>query len=195
VQTDVIELHDIDTAADPFGEATGLPSGAELSWATGAGPIHHAVRWSIPSGGDVATARTRLEAWLHAQAVPPGEHFALRSERTPGGGTRLETVLVSDASLLPHGSFAGGTLIDPDGTSSLGTRISVGVSPEADSALRSVTAAHLGRAVAVLIDGDVHSTPIVRDAFGGPALVLMPPDLPHAEQVAWCRHVLAELQR
>jgi hypothetical protein len=185
------ELRDLDTTANPFPDPNVVPLGVELTWAMGADKRYHAATVVVPAGGDLAVARAELSSWLATRQVPSGEHFVLESRATPAGGTRLTSLLVSDASVAPQGTFVGGAVLGAGESS----RVSVGIAPAAEEALRVATGARIGHTVVMLVDGEVLTTAVVRSAIGGTSLVINPPDLPGPEAEAWCRHLVAELTR
>ena len=115
-----------------------------------------------PREGTTLHAAVRFEVRLAEDRPQPG----LLEARLIGTGRPIylhESVIVTNADI------AGSTLVAENAPSRFG--VVVQFTAAGSRKMREATAGHVGRPLAVLIDGEVVSAPVVRGPIGGSAVV------------------------
>jgi preprotein translocase subunit SecD len=140
------------------GLATAVAALAYVALSEQTGPAYAAVRF------EVRLAETQPAPGLVVAQVPDStELIYLHSDAIAGNDDIVQTFVTPD-----------------------GTRFSVGVelSQDAGERMRRATSAHVGRPVAILIDGTVVMAPTVRGAIGSSAMITGDFSYADAERIA-----------
>lgn len=110
---------------------------------------------------------------VHAAAI----RFEMRlAETQPGLGLRAVRVAGSNQTLYLHDEVlaSNGDILDAhviDGAAAEQFYVAVTLTPAAGNRMRTATADHIGRPLAILVDGDLIAAPTVRSAAGVDALI------------------------
>jgi hypothetical protein len=122
-----------------------------------------AMRWqNWTGGGATLQAAMRFEVRLAEERPIPG------LVATPVAGT-TRVVYLYDGVLVTNGDIVQSRVTDGGGPARFG--IEVTLSPAGAERMRRATATHIGRPVAILIDGNVVALPVVRAPIGESAVI------------------------
>jgi len=179
-------------SADPFRHESGLTDEqrvrlrqAIVAGAQRAEAPSRPVRRLVPMGMLIALTSMIAVAvvtvsllWPHGSAiVQAAVRFEVRlAEDQPGPGLRAARVASSNRTLYLHPEvIVTNDDIERSGVISGDTPlhfwIDVRLSPAGADKMRQATNGHIGRPVAILVDGEVVAAPTVRSAIGGAALI------------------------
>ena len=179
-----LELKLVDDDNDVFASAKAPEAGHiaveldfRVSAPTGAahGPTHYARIACDPTSSRQA-CRKRLEDWVEiatAGRIPSSDEiaFGFGPPRTDEPGRSLSpewrTYCVERRSLLPEAAVSGAKLAESGRGDSETATIDIDLTPSAAEAFETVTGASVGHRLAITIDGDVVSAPVVLDKISG----------------------------
>jgi len=178
----VLEVVRVDDTLDPFAsldEAT-IPKGSGISLFTeqaSLGPGHteprHFARLALHEHETLASGRARFETWLRTITLPQGARFGIQAleEYDGASGTAtaggLRSVVLSGDAVLRTADLTHAEVQSESSEGAGGVSISLTVSPVARGRLETATREWLYRRLAIVIDGDVRSAPVVKSTIAG----------------------------
>lgn len=112
---------------------------------------------------DFARARARLAAWIHSVTQGSGSFFYGPHVPRSGGPRSVRSYAVDGSPLALD-------VIEAEGVEPPAVRLTF--SPESGSAFATLTGASIGRRLALMVDDEVMSAPLVRDRIPGGQVVI-----------------------
>lgn len=172
-----LEVVRIDDAVDPLAQLATIPAGIDIDRETApSGAQHHFALTRLQPGESQLAAFARLRAFLDTVPVPTGRRFGLEARFEPDGANAVPAgarsqLLVSDAVVRTE-DVARTTLFESEQGDEAPVSIRVHLSPEAGARFERATAAWVGRRMAIVVDDEVLSAPVVRDPIRGGEIAL-----------------------
>jgi hypothetical protein len=166
----VFELTRVDDRSDVLASVTDLPSDAGLATETVASGEIRFLRFSAGAGERFPALRRRADGWV-------GQHLSMpEGIRLAWGHDPEQQGLTIRSYLLDEPSFITPSDVVDASVSSDAGRLYVVVSLGAEAAerMRQVTAQHVGRRLAILLDGIVQVAPtVVSEISGGRVMIAL----------------------
>ena len=171
-----------------------IVAGAQRAWAARARPVRRTIplRMLLALASMIAVAAVAASLlWPHGSAiVQAAVRFEVRlAEDQPGPRLRAARVANSNRTIYLHpevvvtnGDIERSSVIPGD--TPLHFWIDVRLNPAGADKMRQATDGHIGRPIAILIDGEVVTAPTVKSAIGGAAVISGDYTTSDAERIA-----------
>jgi hypothetical protein len=200
-----IEFVRIDDGLEPFKDIAEekLPPGVRVmrqvdSIGRGTAEHHHA-RIVLEPGGSKEDARASFLQWLRTLPLPSGARFALQDDVDYDDETGTSKLVGLSAHVLVGASAVGAedvtdAAVAPESASG-GYSVSLTFSPAAAKRFEDMTREWTGRRIAIVVNDEVRSAPIVRTAITGGHVSISMGAGDREKQLAEARELVQLLQR
>jgi len=194
----------VDDTIDPFAGMSddALPAGegislAQESTSLGPGKAGHTrfARIVLREGESRVSAQGRLSRWLEAVRLPAGVRWGFEdvAEVDPARGRTvvvgLRSFLMTGESALSTDDVADASVNEDKNLGGAGpTRsqayVALTLTPSGAARLEALTRDWIGRRAAIIIDGDIRVTPVIRSAIAGGRASITVDNRDEADQLA-----------
>ncbi|MCC6524625.1 MAG: hypothetical protein IT373_18355 [Polyangiaceae bacterium] len=182
-----LELVLVDDESDSMREASLLasfPEGVSINLENapvgpGRNTVSYFARFTRLDGESLAACAARARAWLdelarnRVAALETGRHFALEEavETDPLTGehtvTGYRTYVLGDSKILTGADFAAAAVGLDEFEGQSWAHVQVRLTPEAAGKFEQATAANVKRRMAIVVDGEIASTPVINERIAG----------------------------
>ena len=134
--------------------------------------IRHVASVGLAPGESKAQATARLYRALQAVPLPPGDRFGFEPFEGPGadGESRwvgVRAFVLSGAPIITSRDVAGAAVAGPSALEGPQVAVVVELTKDAAQRLEDFTARWVERRIAILLDGEIESAPVVLRAISG----------------------------
>jgi preprotein translocase subunit SecY len=175
-----LEIVRVDDRMDVFGDYPDslVPKGVEIRWEVapiGPGRTQrvHFARAGLLDGESYEDAFRRMRTWCDRAALPPGTRLGLEAVEEYDEDTNklrrvgVRTFLLTEAPIITTDDVVDAAASVSEGSGLPEVYVAVTLSPDAAERFRIATREYIQRRIAIIVDGEINSAPVVKSEIGG----------------------------